>query len=164
MAAAGGGYVLHVDQKQIQVVAKAMRAELDGKELRKDLIRTMKAAAAPMVTDLKAAIAMPGAAAGPSITAEVARAIKPTVRLAGRDTGVGVKAGNTSVRGFRKAAKAFNLRGWRHPVYGGPAWVAQTGRPGWFDTTTAGHRDALHAAVMTAVEDMARRIAARSRS
>lgn len=42
---------------------------------------------------------------------------------------------------------------WRHPVYGGPAWVTQTSKGGWFTGECKSHTPALRAAVEKAIDD-----------
>ena len=41
------------------------------------------------------------------------------------------------------------------------AWVNQIGKPRWFDLTMIEHRDEFKAAVLKAMDDMARKIASR---
>lgn len=156
-----------VDQREIQRVAKALKEQADGKDLRKFLIRDMRAAAGPTVVDLQAAISSSPArvSASPGLRPAIARGIRPAVRLNGASTGVSIRAGTTpGVRGFRQAARLFNRPSFRHPVFGGPGWADQVGRPNWFDDTTAAHRDEIHRSAMAAVQSMADLLAARARS
>ena len=101
---------------------------------------------------------------GGSLRQAVAASIRAEVRLTGKNTGVSIKARSTpNLRGFSQAARAMNARSFRHKVYGGK-WVAQVGKPRWFDETASRDREAFRNRVMSAVDDMARRIAARARS
>ncbi len=162
---AGGSPVdLTLDQRQLQAAAKACKDQADGKELRKALLRNLKAATAPLVVDLKAAIGTASTgASSPSITQAIAQSIKPTVRLSGQNTGVGVRAGTTTVRGFKQAARRFNRPNFRHPVYGGPGYANQIGKPGWFDDTTKERQDEAKRAVLAAMDEMGKTLANRSR-
>lgn len=142
-----------------------MKAEADGKRLRRDLLRNMRAPTSSTVTDLKASIREAGTGSGsPPITQAIASVIKPSVRLSGRNTGVSIRAGKTSnVRGFNQAARRFNRPSFRHRVFGSDTWVEQVGKPGWFDDTTRAHRVEIRTGVFAAVEQMKRRIAKATR-
>lgn len=157
---------LSVDQQALQAVGRALKGEVDGKALRRDLIRNMKAPTVITVNDLKVTIRAAGTGSGsPPITQAIALKIKPSVRLSGRNTGVSIRAGKTTtVRGFSQAAKQFNRPSFRHRVYGSDTWVEQVGKPEWFDGTTKEHHDEMRAGIFAAIEQMKRRIAKRARS
>lgn len=157
-----------VDQKAVHVLAAAMKAEADGKALRRDLLREIRDAARPLVPSLQSAVrALPDvspATASPSLREAVASQITVGARLSGRSTGVKVTVGTKKdPRGFRFAGRKLNSRrGWRHPVFGNrEVWATQTGRE-WFEPTILTRREEVQRAVMDAVEAMARRIAARA--
>ncbi len=161
---AGGGLDLSFEQNELQAAARACKEQADGKDLRKALLRNLKAATAPLVVDLKAAIGTASTgASSPSITQAIARTIKPTVRLSGQNTGVGVRAGTTTVRGFKQAARRFNRPSFRHPVFGGPGYSEQVGKPGWFDDTTKSRQDEAKRAVLAAMAETTQVLANRSR-
>lgn len=160
-----------IDQRDMQIVAKALRAELDGKQLRKDLIREMKGAAEPARDEARAAVlAIPtsgGPRTGEPLRQAIAERTTTEVRLSGRSTGVRVRVkGRGMPRGFRFAGRMLNRpRGWRHRVFGRDVWVSQTASsPRWFDGTMRRHRDEMKTAVREPLEAMARRIADRVRS
>lgn len=160
---------LTVDQRAIGVVRDAMAAEADGKALRRDLLREMRAAGRPLVPTLQSAVrALPDvspATSEPGLRDAVAQQITVGARLSGRSTGLKVTVGTKrDPRGFRFAGRRLNkTKGWRHPVYGNREnWVQQTGRE-WFEPTILARRDEVARAVMDAVEAMARRIAERAR-
>ena len=161
---------LTVDQRDLQAVARLLKDEADGKELRKELISELKAAAGPTVTDLRAAArAIPSQGlphvGGIPLRQEIARGIVPVVRLTGARTGVTVTAKPTPrARMFRHAARQMNAASFRHRVFGRDVWVSQTGDPGWFDQTVNFHRGPFRDAVLTATQKMADRIADRIRS
>lgn len=157
---------LTVDQKGVQAVAKALAAEADGKKLRRQMSRNMRAALDPAVADARAGIqGMPSTTGGsPGLRQEIAKRIKAEARLTGRQTGARVKARQTpNLRGFRHAPKRTQSRkGWRRPVFGNRnAWVRQEGRRGWFDDAMTKRRREYRAAVKKAVDDMAKRIASK---
>ena len=146
-------------------LAVAIRYEQDGQVLRRDLARNLRVAVAPAVTQAKASImSMPGGGLHPggSLRAAIARQVSTQVSLTTRSAKVKVRVGRRGMpRGFRNAPKAVQLAaGWRHPVYGRKqVWVAQLGKPGWFDNPMRSHREQYRAAVEAAVRECADRIA-----
>lgn len=155
---------LTVDQRPFVLVAHLMKAEADGKDLRKDLLREFRSAAAPLVVDLRAAInSMPSSGvSSPALRPAIAKAIRPVIRLSGKNTGVSIRAGQTpNIRGFKNAARRMNRSSFRHPVFGGSPWVTQVGKPRWWEDTTAARKDEFREKVLDAVEAMADRIATR---
>lgn len=165
-----GGIALDVDQKAFVRVAGQLRREADGKELRKELMKTTKAALQPAVSELRGAIlAMPSSGdprKGPPLRQTIAARVRVEVRLSGKTPGARIKVRKTqSLRGFANAPMRTNRRaGWRHPVFGGAGWASQTGKPGWFDDTLKPNHEKYRRAVLAAVEEMSRRVAARMRS
>jgi len=155
-----------VDQKAVHVIAAAMKAEEDGKALRRDLLREMRAVGKPLVPELQSAVrSVPAVTtAAPGLRDAVAAGIKVGVRMSGKSTGIKVTVGATpGVRGFRFAGRALNrAKGWRHPVFGRDKWVQQAGKQ-WFEPPLLARRDEVRTAVLTAVESMAQRIAARAK-
>lgn len=156
-------------------LARAMKAEEDGKELRKDLVRNFKEAVAPAVDGAKASIrSMPSMGhAGLPLRSAVARSVAVQVKMGGRAVGVKVRARGTKVRGFTNAPRLLNsAKGWRHPNIGAQdrkgkprrgqrEWVAQRGKPDWFDGPVRHHRPEYRKAVIKAMDAMAVRIARR---
>lgn len=149
-------------------VSAALRAEEDGKELRKALTRSMREALKPGAVEAKSAImsmSSAGPGVSPALRSSIARKIRPEARISGRFPGAAVKARKTpNVRGFANAAKRTNrASGWRHPVYGNrEVWVQQHGKPGWFDRAFEGKEAAYRRAVQTPLAEMINRIASRS--
>lgn len=166
---ARGPVELSIDQRQVASLAKLLKSEADGKELRRALIRELKSATSPLVADLKSeALSIPSQGLahreGAPLRASIAKAIKAQARLSGKDTGVAVRAGATpNVRGFRYAARRLNRPSFRHPVYG-RAWVTQVGKPRWFDEQTRARRDPITRDVKAVVAAMSDRLASRARS
>lgn len=152
----------------LAALVAALRAEEDGKQLRKDLAKNMREALKPGAQEAKSAIlgmvSLSGGAS-PALRPAIARKIRPEVKLGGRWSGARVKAFKTkNIRGFPNAPKRTNrASGWRHPVWGNREnWVTQHGKIEWFDRAFQGREGIYKAAVEQAMEDMARRIADRA--
>ncbi|MFG2276974.1 hypothetical protein ACGFNY_45365 [Streptomyces chartreusis] len=153
----------------LNALVRALRAEEDGKQLRKDLAKNMREALKPGAAEAKSSImAMPTQAARPvtpALRTAIAKKIRPEVKLGGRWSGARVKAFKTkNIRGFPNAPKRTNRAGgWRHPVFGNrDVWVTQHGKRDWFDDAFKGREGIYREAVEQAMEDMARRIANRA--
>lgn len=146
-------------------LAQAIKYEDNGKALRRDLVRNLRTAVRPAVTQAKASImSMPSSGLHPrgeSLRSAIARQVTTQVSLTSRSAKVKVKVGRRGMpRGFRNAPKTTQLaKGWRHPIYGRDRWVPQIGRPGWFDVPMRSHRAEYRAAVEAAVRECADRIA-----
>ncbi|WP_326677698.1 hypothetical protein [Streptomyces sp. NBC_01237] len=169
MAAGGPPFDLQVTAEGLDSLVRAIRREEDGKALRKDLAKNMRDALRPGAALAKSGImAMPsaGTGMGAGLRAGIAKKIRPEVKLGGRWTGARVKAFKTpGLRGFANAPKRTNRRsgGWRTLTYGREPWRTQTGKRLWFDEPFQNDSAAYMAAVHEAMEDMARRLAARGR-
>jgi hypothetical protein len=152
----------------LDALVRAIRAEEDGKALRKDLAKNMRDALKPGAVQAKSSIMAMGSVQGamPALRTSIAKKIRPEVKLGGRWSGARVKAFKTkNIRGFPNAPKRTNrASGWRHPVWGNREnWVTQHGKIEWFDRAFQGDQGTYKQAVEEAMEDMARRIAARAR-
>ncbi|MGP4084179.1 hypothetical protein [Streptomyces sp. KR55] len=152
----------------LDALVRAIRAEEDGKALRKDLAKNMREALKPGAQQAKdsimAMVSLNGAT--PALRTSIARKIRPEVKLGGRWSGARVKAFKTkNIRNFPNAPKRTNrASGWRHPVWGNREnWVTQRGKLEWFDRAFQGREGIYKQAVEQAMEDMARRIADRTR-
>lgn len=170
MAGGGPPFSLGVETHTgLAALVRAIRAEEDGKELRKELAKNMREALKPGAQEAKSSImAMPSSGlmpTAPALRTAVAKKIRPEVKLGGRWSGARVKAFKTkNVRGFPNAPKRLNRAGgWRHPVFGNrEVWVQQHGKVDWFDRAFQGREGQYKAAVEEAMENMARRIADRA--
>lgn len=170
---ARGPIAFSIDQRAFQAVARAMRQQADGKELRRDLIREMKSAVRPGVDEVRArARAMPHTSRRKTphapLGATLARKTTSTVNLTGKRTGVRVKIKRTpELGGFTYAARRVNRGHWRHPVFWRvplvQRWVTQTSPlKGFFDDTLRRHRAEYKKGVVDALEKTARRVARRA--
>ena len=149
-------------------VSRALRAEEDGKQLRKELTRSMREALKPGATEAKSgimAMSSSGPGVAPALRSSIARKIRPEARISGKFPGAKIKAKKTpNVRGFANAAKRTNrAAGWRHPVYGNrEVWVQQHGKVKWFDRAFEGQEARYKRAVQEPLAEMINRIASRS--
>ncbi|MEV6614268.1 hypothetical protein AB0N31_10670 [Streptomyces sp. NPDC051051] len=169
MAGGGPPFSLGVETHEgLAALTRAIRAEEDGKQLRKELARDMREALKPGAAAAKSAVmavSSAGLPTAPALRSSVAKKIRPEVKLGGRWSGARVKAFKTkNIRGFPNAPKRLNRAGgWRHPVYGNrEIWVQQHGKTGWFDEAFQGREGVYKQAVEAAMENMARRIADRA--
>lgn len=162
-----GDLVFTVEQEAMKAVAKALRGEADGKQLRKDLVAEIKQGLLPLREVVRGSIlAMPGGLPheGQPLRQTVAEKVVIEVRTGGRATGAGIKAKRKGMpRGFEHAPRRLNANKFRHPVFGGEVWVDQIGKPRWFDDPIRQHRGEYRKVVAATLAAMARRIAARSR-
>ncbi|HET6504618.1 MAG TPA: hypothetical protein VFG87_28045 [Amycolatopsis sp.] len=164
VAGKGKGVEFTVDQQDMQRVAKAMRAEEDGKTLRKQLVGELKDAVSPGVSKVQGKLRsiphLGPTRSSPPMGSYLASRVKPQIRLSGRSTGVAVRIAQTpALRGFKLAARRLNRSSWRRRVFGG-VWVTQTSPiPGFFDDTLAEGKEQYRAGVLRALEKMARRVA-----
>lgn len=165
MATKGKGFELTVDQQAVQRVVRALKAEEDGKTLRKELTVELKSAVGPGVSKVQGklrAIPHPSRTrSSPPLGSYLASRVKPQIRLSGRSTGVAVRMAQTpAIRGFKMAARRLNRKSWRHRVFGRDVWVTQQSPiPGYFDDTLQEGKPQYRAAVIRALESMARRVA-----
>ncbi|MFG3323720.1 hypothetical protein ACGF3J_37315 [Streptomyces sp. NPDC048171] len=159
---------LELTATNLRNISRALRAEEDGKELRKELTRNMREALKPGAAQAKSAIMSMASTtphSGPALKTSIARKIRPEVRISGKFPGAKIKAFKTkNLRDFPNAPKRTNrASGWRHPVYGNrEVWVQQTGKVGWFDRAFEGQDAHYERQVQFALADMVNRIASRS--
>lgn len=157
-----------VDASALVALAKDLKREADSKQLRKDLVRELRAAVKPGVDAVKSKLrSMPhGSAvqASPAMGSYLASRTRAQVKTAGKSAGVSIKIAQTpSLRGFKLAARRINSAKWRHQVYGNErVWVTQVSpMPGFFDDTLAEGRDQYRAAVIKAMDDLRDRLTRR---
>ncbi|WP_431997790.1 hypothetical protein [Streptomyces fungicidicus] len=159
---------LELTPQNLRQISRALRAEEDGKELRKELTRGMREALKPGAAQAKSAIMSMASTTphdGPALKTSIARKIRPEVRISGKFPGAKIKAFKTkNLRNFPNAPKRTNrASGWRHPVYGNrEVWVQQTGKAKWFDRAFEGQDAHYKRQVQLALAGMVNRIASRS--
>jgi hypothetical protein len=158
-------------------LAVAIKYEEDGAVMRREFVRNLRKAVTPAVQEAKSSImSMPSGGLrekGGGLRASIQKQIKTQVSLTTRRAAVKVKVKKGKFpRGFNNAPKATQMAtGWRHPVVQRPLgkgvhgplpparWVAQVGKPGWFDEPLRSHRARYRAAVEEAMRHTADRIA-----
>lgn len=165
---ARGELEVSVDDQAMRDLARVIRRESDGKQLRKDLIADLKRAVEPGQSAVQGKLrAVPHRSATqsrPALGSYLASRTKVQVRLSGRAPGVKVRIGQTpNIRGFKMAARRLNRTHWRHMVYGNKeVWVDQKSPiPGFFDDTLAAGRSRYRAAVVATLKSMADRLTVR---
>jgi hypothetical protein len=162
-------YHLDVQHEGLEALTRAIRQEEDGKELRRELAKNMRAALKPAAEKAKSGImgmATSGkSSSSPALRPAIAKRIRPEVKLGGRWTGARVKARKTpQLRRFPNAPKRTqSTKGWRTQTFGNGAWRTQHGKREWFDQAMRPAKEPAQKAAMQAMEAMAARIAARSR-
>lgn len=158
---------LELTPENLRAISNALKAEEDGKQLRKELTKSMREALKPGAADAKSAIMSMASSTphgGPALKSGIARRIRPEARITGKFPGARVKAMKTpNLRGFANAAKRTNrASGWRHPVYGNrEVWIQQHGKLKWFDHAFEGKQGHYQRAVQFALAEMVNRIASR---
>jgi hypothetical protein len=159
---------MQVSAEGIQRLGRALAAEEDGKQLRKELAANMRGALQPAADMAKSNVmsmrSEHGAGGGPGLRQAIAKKVRPEVKLGGRWSGARVKAKKTpNIRDFRNAPKRTQKSGgWRTRSWGGE-WRTQIGRFQWFDRAMAGREAHYKQAVLDAMEAMARRVVERNR-
>lgn len=159
---------MEVDAEALRALGRALRAEADGKQLRRDLIRELKEPLKPAVAEIRSGVMSLSSSglphAGESLRRGVARRITTEVKLSGKFPGVRVKARKTpGLRQFANAPKRLNSpKGWRRRVFGRDVWVTQIGKPHYFDDPLQGRKQVFRRAVEQAMERTAGRILQRS--
>lgn len=157
---------VEVDSKRLQKVVRALKKESDGSELARDLTQKLRKVAEPALGAVRAAILSMDSHSEsvPGLRASIARATKISVRSTGKRPGLSIYTTKTGMpRGFEKAPKHTNsVKGWRHRVFGTDKWVAQIGKPGWFDATLKPFREPAVQAADEALKAAERRVSERS--
>jgi hypothetical protein len=155
------------DLKSFARVVAALRAEADGKQLRKDFVREMRMVAQPALSAARAAILSMDSHSEvvPGLRATIARKTTVSVRTTGKRQGVSIRTSKSGMpRGFENAPRNTNRPFWRHKVFGNPEkWVTQVGKPQWFDGSVRPFLPAARRGAKEALEAVARRIDERSK-
>ncbi|UUV34378.1 hypothetical protein NQK81_13285 [Amycolatopsis roodepoortensis] len=151
-------------ERRLRDLARAMRQEEGGREMRRALTKRLRAAAGPVRQAVRAAIrAAPSAghSSGRSLRSAIAQKVQTVAKTGGKAVGVRIVAKETtSVRGFTHAPRRFNsAAGWHHQTFGGEPEVHQTGEPGWFDDTIWYRKAEFRGAVEEVIEETAQRVA-----
>ncbi|MER6892025.1 hypothetical protein [Streptomyces halstedii] len=159
---------MSVQHEGLDALLAALRAEEDGKELRKQLAKDLRQALKPAADQAKSGImsmASAGPGTAPALRPAIAKRIRPEVKLGGRWTGARLKSKRTpNIRNFPNAPKRTQAAdGWRTDTFGRGEWRVQQGRVDWFDKAIAGDQAKYRAACQEILEQLAARIATRAR-
>jgi hypothetical protein len=147
----------------LTALSRAVAAESDGKALKRDLGKRLRAVMEPVRQQVIRRLQSTGGSAheGPRLRDAVARQTRAGVRFSGRNTGVNlVQRTRGMPRGFNMAGRAMNrAEGWQ-----AHATARQHARPAeWFDEPAKASVDEARRAALAAMEDMARRLAERAK-
>jgi hypothetical protein len=159
----GGGFEVSTSSNDLENLVRALRQEEDGRELRKELSKNLRDALKPAADSAKNAImSMESSGSSnstPALRTQIAKKIRPEVRLTGRSTGARVKARKIpNIRGFANAPKRTQQETWRTQTFGNNEWREQRGKLNWFDNAMHEKPEEYKRACIDAMEDMARRI------
>ncbi|MEW2300280.1 hypothetical protein AB0958_09895 [Streptomyces sp. NPDC006655] len=124
--------------RDLKRISRELRA-MDDKEIKKRFRKELRAAAAPMVPAVRAAIRQIPSKRGYSadgLRARMAAATKLEVRTVGKDAGVRIRVDGRKMPDKQKALQSYmeGLKRWRHPVFGSDVWVQQKPHPYFFRT------------------------------
>jgi vacuolar-type H+-ATPase subunit F/Vma7 len=164
---AGAPVSVEVRQDELRDLIRALRAEDDGKVLRKEMAKALRDTLRPHAERAKnAALSIPsgGAATSPKLRPAIARSIQPRVNMTMKGAGASIRARRTPrIRNFSNAPKRTNSRkGWRTQSWGNDKWRVQMGKVDWFDNAMRGVEPEARAQVKQIVDEMAHRIASRA--
>lgn len=153
-------------EKKLRDLGRALRSAEDGKDLRRELLKNIRAAAGPARQAARASIRSLHSAGHPgrSIRSAIAQKVQVVAKTSGKTVGARIVANTTpGVRGFRHAPRRFNsARGWFHPEFDGTE-VHQVGKPGWFDDPIQKYKPEYRRAVVDAINTTANKIARKVR-
>lgn len=149
----------------LQAIGRALARESDGKALKRDLAKNLRKVMEPIKAQVVGRLLSVSSSGHPgeSMRQAIAKQTRAGVRFSGRNTGVNlIQRGKGMPRGFRYAGRAFNRPdGWTPTALGGVQVHQQATPTEWFDQPTKQSTEKARQAVTDAMEDMARRLAAR---
>lgn len=152
-------------ERKLLEMARALRAEEDGRAIKRDIVKQLRKTAQPVRQEVRAAIrsAPTRGHAGRSIRSAIAQKTQVVAKLTGKAVGVRIVAKETSsTRGFTHAPRRFNsAAGWHHLTFGEEPEQFQVGKPGWFDDTIAARKREFRAAMEEVIKEAAHRVARR---
>lgn len=123
-------------QRDLQVAARKLKRHGNKAEIRREMIKGLRAAAKPGEQAAKASAMSLPANTGQStgLRRRIASAIGIQVRTS-RNALVRIRVARRKMGDQASLPQRMNRPGqWRHPVYGNrEMWVTQTSRAGWFD-------------------------------
>jgi hypothetical protein len=150
--------------QNFRTVARALRDEGDGRELKRELAEEFRDILGEIVDEQRGLLMGMSSGglphAGEPLRQAISAGLKISVRTTGKAAGARIRAvGSRVPRNFRNAPKRFNAHEFRHPIFGTAVWVTQiSGAEGWFDRPIEAHRAKARRRAERALEDMALRI------
>jgi hypothetical protein len=155
-----------VDSGDLKAVSKALRHHADGKRLRIELIRELKAPAQDLVPRVQQAWRTAPAFKGrrsrsrrnqPDLRELLAKSTWVQARLTGKEAGVRVRSDGRRMPNQMKAlpgyAEGIRRRPWRHPVGGDrETWVSQQPFPRFYGAIGDGNDAAARRACNEAID------------
>ncbi|WP_265560937.1 hypothetical protein [Streptomyces hygroscopicus] len=126
--------------RELARISRELRRMGDGKQLKAEFGRELRAVAAPLVPAVRASIKAIPADSGhhSGLRARLARATRLQVRTVGKQAGVSIQVDGRKMPNHQKALQAYMeglKRPWRHPVFGNTnVWVKQEPHPYFYKT------------------------------
>jgi len=169
-----------IDGGRLKVLAKELKQQAEGKQLRKDLVKELRTEGNRVRDRVRAAwLSAPSEGHGtasaarealPDLRKLLAKATRTQVRLTGKEAGVRVRTDGRKMpnrmRGLPRIVEGLGhaVDGrpgrWRHPVFGNPdVWVSQRPFPRFYAAVRASDDMQERQACERAVEAMFQRIA-----
>jgi hypothetical protein len=146
---------------ETRALARRLHRAARGTGLRRELTREIRAEAKPVVQAVKAAARGLPDGPPPASTGLHRATANATVQRAPLGSGIGARIIVDPGRmpsGQGNLPFLMNKGQWRHPVFGGSAWVTQTSRARWFDDETTGREPQFRAACERAMDKIAEQI------
>lgn len=148
-------------ERKLLELARVLRTEEGGKQIKRDIVKRLRSAAGPVRQAVRAAIrsAPSSGHTGRKLRSAIAQKVQVVAKLNGKAVGVRIVAKETSsIRGFTHAPRRFNsAAGWHHLTFGEQPEQFQVGKPGWFDDTITDRKKEFRNAAEDVVKDAIRR-------
>lgn len=151
-------------EKRLKRLANALKAEEEGKTLRRELTKGIRSAAGPARQAARASIRSMKSKghSGSSLRSAIASGLSISVKSSGKDVGVRIQAKQTKLRGFSRAPEYTDGPGWRHPVFGHRTrWVSQHGKNKWFEDSIKKEKPGIRKEIQKVMDETAEIIARR---
>ena len=140
-------------QRTLQAIAR------HAPRLKRDISKSLRASANEVKEKQQAEVG------SGSLSSRIANSVRVVVRYTGRYTGVNIRAsgGRMGEKSARRLPRYVDRGSWRHPVYGGPAWVTQQSwAQGWFTDTGRKELPEVRKDMEATLNDFVRYLAATS--
>jgi hypothetical protein len=162
-SSSGGALEVRVTRDDLGELVAAINKHGTPKEVKKELRRALREAVKPLVPKARASVlgqASQGKGKGPSLRADMARAVEVKVDLGGRNPGVRLRLNGRKLRGRPPGLVAMyeGTIPWRHPVFGDTEkWAAQSHRGFLTEVGRAGE-STVASDIEKAMDDIGRKI------